>query len=165
VTVLTIYLDNSDYSRITDWLAQRGEEVVGDALRKLLKLKEAGKIQFVYSMALLSELLQYERGGRELTLRKARTVSFLCEGRAFRHHGRLLAAQAAEVARHAGLVRAAKFRVVSPISTNDGWYPNIGSIAQDIRRRGRQAAIAEAVQERGLSLNRTHRRQLAARAR
>lgn len=154
--MLTLYLDNSDYSRFADCISGRGEPVARDVLEQIINYRDAGKIQIPYSIAILSELVRYEDGGRELALRKAQALSFICKGRAFRHHGRLIAAQAAAVAKAARLPGANRVRTALPVSLENGWYPAVGNFSANLK----QNAYSEIIKERSVEfgLNRKARR-------
>ena len=79
-----VYLDSQDFSRLADVSAGRADPDVGALLLQLLGLVDAGRIIVPLSMGHLSELLQYEGGGRDLTLRKATVIEQICRTYAFR---------------------------------------------------------------------------------
>jgi hypothetical protein len=128
---ITVYLDTQDYSRLADAEVGRGR---GDDLRvleELRDLKTNANVRFAYSAMNLSELLQYEGGGRELTLRKARAVQSLAGSNAFIDLGKLLAFQIASTAAKAGLIDG-KMLPDTPVSTENGWFPDIGDFFSEV---------------------------------
>lgn len=139
---LTVYLDTSDYSRFADYVAGRGSPETGMVFNRLLEFKNAGSVQFAYSMSVLCELLQYEGGGRELTLRRAAVVERLCGRHTFRHMARLLAIQVARVASTNGLIKPEELGALVALSTADGWFPAVTGIAT--RPRALRDEIVEA---------------------
>ncbi len=123
---LVVYLDTSDYTRLADCRAGRGHLDLAPVFERLLAFKQVGAVRFAYSMPILSELLQYEGGGRELTLRKAAVIEELCEGTVFRYLTQLLIIQIADVAHRNGLMkRAPADLALSAVSATNGWYPAI----------------------------------------
>lgn len=128
---VNVYLDTQDFSRLADAAAGRGEPDHAVVLQELLRLKASGAADFIYSSVHLSELLQYEGGGRELTLRKARMVKQLAGERALMNPTRLIAWEVARVAAELGLAPPAK-SPSSPIMNGHGWHPGGFDLLFDI---------------------------------
>ncbi len=118
---VTVYLDTQDYSRLDDARAGRPRGADLLILEQLLALKESGAVRFVYSAMNLSELLQYEGGGPELTRRKAGTLTFLAEHAAYIHPSRLVAYQVAEQLVARGDLSEGALHC-GPISNQDEWF-------------------------------------------
>ena len=153
---VTVYLDTQDYSRLDDARAgrPRGSDLL--VLERLLELKASGLVRFVYSAMNISELLRYDGGGRDLTLRKAGTLTFLAEHAAYLHPSRLIAYQMAEQLVVSGGLPNAVLRN-GPISSRDEWFPLIPELIGDLRGRKRQV-VEETID--GMGLNRKERRRL-----
>jgi hypothetical protein len=161
VKPVTVYLDTQDYSRLDDARAGRSTGKDLDTLGALMALKEQGAVRFVYSAMVISELLQYEGGGKDLTRRKAETLTLLTDHRAFIHPSKLVAFQVAERLAARGFVDRGSFPM-SPISDRDRWFPDIEDPFGDVGSL-KQTMLAEQIT--GAARNRAQRRMLKARAR
>lgn len=116
-----IYLDNADYSRFTDVVRGRNDPIVADCLAKLSELVEQDRVLICYSMPLLSEGLQYQDGGADLTRAKAEVVEKLCRSNAFRYVSDILTSELAHVAHQHGVIKQCP--PFSVLSTEGVWYP------------------------------------------
>lgn len=157
-----VYLDSSDYSDFGD--IERGVSTNQKAIRvypQLLELHNAGKARFVYSMPVLSELLQYDAAHEETCLAKARCVELLCGTRAFVSPERLIAGDVAGVAKRLG------WSIVDPegpISEESEWFPRVDGAFENLRREFASRVEAQ-IESYKLSRNRAQRRMIEARAR
>lgn len=128
-----VYLDSQDFSRFADAAADRPREAADVPLLATLEAHaKAGRVQFFYSAMHLSELLQYEGGGRDLTLRKGAAVERLCGTQALIHPGRLVALQAVEAAQAYGLPLERR-PLPAPVSSDNDWHPSLSVTLGDLR--------------------------------
>lgn len=72
---VTVYLDNNDYSYLTD---PRREAEFASLRRELEALAEQGEVQFFYSGTILSEIAPVRECDRGLALRRGTLLSQLC---------------------------------------------------------------------------------------
>src|SRR5687768_8913358 len=101
---VTVYLDTQDYSRFGDVVRGRGPKEIEEVFSRLQELRTRGVAQFVYSMPILSELLQYDANFEETSLAKARAIEELCGGAALLFPGRLIEREAATFAQSVGIL-------------------------------------------------------------
>jgi hypothetical protein len=141
---------------LDDARAGRGRGTDSSVLERLLRLKDAGAARFVYSAMNVSELLRYEGGGRELTLRKAGTLTLLTEHAAYLHASRLVAYQVAEQLVVKGALPQTALRD-GPISDHDEWFPLVSGLIGDLPAR-RKKTIEETIGR--VAANRKQKRML-----
>jgi hypothetical protein len=151
---ILVYLDTQDYSRFGDCLRGNAPEEIGRVFQELMALKNQGIARFVYSMPILSELLQYDPEYEATTLAKAKAVESLCEDYALLWPPRLVETQAASFARSIGLPLSAE--PLGYVSPGNEWFPQISSAFMDLKQRW-QEEIDGAVTAAG-PLNRKQRR-------
>lgn len=154
-TPLVVYLDSQDYSRLDDARAGRGRDKDEDILSQLLEFKSRKIAKFAYSVMNLGEVLQYDGGGRDLTVRKAKTIEILTEGNAFIYSNNLIALQIAEAAISQGIIQ--RKSSTKPLSDANGWYPSLGPVFQSARNF-RENTINSTIGE--FSTNRATRRRV-----
>lgn len=143
-SVPVVYLDTQDYSRFGDVLRGKSDAKTEALFTALETRRQAGNVIFAISMPLLSELLQYDVGFRETTLRKAEAIERLCGSWALAYPSRLIAAQIADAAIQRGVIPARENPAI--LSAERYWYPNIADVFRGMRARMRQtidAKIAE----------------------
>lgn len=155
--VATVYLDTQDYSRLADAEAGRGRGNDFEVLKDLRGLKAEKRVRFVYSAMNLSELLQYDGGGRDLTLRKAAMVESLAGQNAFFDLGKLLALQVAVAITRASLCDGLALPD-EPISPENGWYPEVGDIFSEVDDFRKMRAEMIDKELAGMPLNRKQKR-------
>jgi hypothetical protein len=162
MTTPIVYLDSSDYSHFGD--IERGVSTNQKAISaypQLLALRDAGKARFVYSMPVLSELLQYDAAHEETCMAKARCVERLCGTRAFVSPERIVAADVAGVAKRLG------WTIPDPegaISEESEWFPRVDGAFQNLRDDFASRVDAQ-IASYASSRNRAQRRMIEARAR
>lgn len=150
-----IYLDTQDYSRFGDVLRGKSDGATEALFLALEQRKKAGDAIFAVSMPILGELLQYDAGYRETTIRKAEAVERLCGSWALAFPSRLVATEIADVAKSGGLL--SETQDTSVLSSDRYWYPNIADAFGDIRAQMRSAIDTEIA---NLNLSRKMRRHL-----
>jgi hypothetical protein len=141
---VTVYLDTQDYSRFGDVLRGKSWSDMGQVFHRLKELRRKGIARFVYSMPILSELLQYDPEHEDTTLAKARAVEELCGDSALLWLPRLIETQAASFGRAIGLPLPEKS--MPCIRTRNEWFPRISSELTGIKERiseGFDGAISE----------------------
>lgn len=131
VRPLVVYLDSQDYSRFADAEIGRGREEDLSVFHELIRMKEAGDIKIIYSPMNMSELLQYDNGGRELTLRKAGVVERLASPDAFFDIARIIGYQILGAACRHGRV-GTEWSQSTPISGNNGWFAEPADFLEDL---------------------------------
>lgn len=155
---VTVYLDTQDYSRFGDVLRGKASPDVVNVFEHLTELKRDGVARFVYSMPILSELLQYSPEHEETTLAKARAIEELCGDNALLWPPRLVEGQAAACARSIGLPLA---QVTLPcIRSAHEWFPRIAGELSDLKER--MVAELDSAAAKFGPLNRAQRRGLKA---
>jgi hypothetical protein len=127
----TVYLDTQDYSKFGDVLRGDDRNGLDQTFGDLCQLAEQGRATFVYSMPILSELLQYDAAHEDTTRAKAEVVERLCRGHAIAYPPRILAYEAASFAHSHGILRT--FPAVSLISDDNFWFPDIGDVLESFR--------------------------------
>lgn len=128
-----LYLDTQDFSRFADCLGGRGESDAETALEFLLPLIDSGKVVVPYSMAHISELLQYEGGGSELTYRKASAIERISGSYTFRMFNDLIYTDLIDLAKDMRLLRSLPPRPAGfPLDANGHWHPELGDIIGDL---------------------------------
>jgi hypothetical protein len=155
-----IYLDTQDWSRFGDVIRGRADTATGRLFEQFQRIEDRGEATFVYSLPILSELLQWDPAYPETTMAKAEAVERLCGENAFVWPARLVAIEAAGAASRLGLAPPPN---VLPVSSTSEWFPSMAGSLSDIRNTFEEQldqAIARAGQ-----LNRATPRKLRARAR
>jgi hypothetical protein len=139
-----VYLDTQDFSRFADCLNGRGTPGAQTVLDVLLPEIDAGRVICPVSMAHLSELLQYDGGGRDLTLRKAEAVERLSGPYAFRNMNDMLAADLIDFAEKKGFLRQPPMRPrYFPLDEDGQWHPSVGRVLNDLKgEMERQLAVS-----------------------
>lgn len=135
---LIVYLDTQDLSRFGDVLRGKGDAQHERLFSDLKARKLAGDVVFPLTMPLMSELLQYDAGHRETTLRKAEAVEQLCGVHAMPSTTRLAAMEVARSAHQSGLIVSAP-RVEIP-SDDRLWFPSLTDTLHDLRASMHAAA-------------------------
>ncbi len=102
---IILYLDTQDYSRFADCFAGRGSTHAEEVLEALLPMIQSGQVVCPISMVHVSELLQYEDGGHQLTYRKAETIEKLCWPNAFADFNSLIEREIIEFAYHQKVIK------------------------------------------------------------
>ncbi|HEX8124704.1 MAG TPA: hypothetical protein VF548_03905 [Allosphingosinicella sp.] len=136
-----VYLDTQDYSRFGDVLRGKSDNEHERIFQRLLELKAAGAVTFVYSMPILGELLQFDENFAETTEYKARAVEQLCGEHALVYPGRLVALEAAEM-----LHREAPDRpepLVTAYNNRNYWYPNVSDVFEGLKIRMQSQLMGE----------------------
>ena len=147
-----IYLDTQDFSRFADCLSNRGTKDAGLALEALLPEIDAGRVIAPISMAHISELFQYEDGGRDLVLRKAQAIERLSWPYAFRDMNDMIVADFVDFAVSTGCLRQRPPRPASfPVDEEGQWHPSVGSILDDVQAQMDRRLNAALKEEHGLS--------------
>ena len=128
-----VYLDAQDFSRFGRVVEGIDRSDAARIFEQLLAHAERGSVSFAYSMSTLSELLQFHPDYEQTSLAKARAVELLCRGNAMANIARLVAYEVASFALEKGLI--ATLADWSAQSTNDYWFPNLGNIFLDFRKK------------------------------
>jgi hypothetical protein len=136
-----VYLDSQDFSRFGDVLRGKSDDATEKLFLDLETRAKAGSAIFSVSMPHYSELLQYDAGHRETTIKKAEAVERLCGTWALAYPSRLIASEIGEVCRRHGLSPQSEFSSV--LSAERYWYPNVASAFDDIRTMIRGAVDVE----------------------
>ncbi|MGZ8298290.1 MAG: hypothetical protein ACXWUO_12550 [Allosphingosinicella sp.] len=136
-----VYLDTQDYSRFGDVLRGKGDATHEHLYRELLNRRDAGDVLFVYSMAILGELLQFNEEHAETTECKARAIEQICTGNVLIYPGRLVAL---EVAR-ALYPETADCSEPSAIafSNSNYWYPNVADVFDGLKAQMQRQLMDE----------------------
>lgn len=131
---IILYLDTQDFSRFADCLNGRGTSEAKAVLDGLLPEIDAGRVIAPVSMAHISELLQYEGGGRDLTLRKAEAIERLSGRYAFRDFNDMVAADLIDFAVREGYLRQPPPRPRHfPLDDEGQWHAPAGRVLDDFR--------------------------------
>jgi hypothetical protein len=120
---ITVYLDTQDYSRFGKVIDGKGPPEDEELFTCLRELRAKGVARFVYSVTILSELLQYEAEYERETLAKARAVEELCDGSTLIWLPRLIESQANAFGRSIGL--DIPDAAPEPIRSGNEWFPRI----------------------------------------
>lgn len=167
---ITVYLDTQDFSKLADAASGRGPTALADLLQRLLALKAQGVARFIYSAVHLSELLQYDGGGRDLTLRKAQMVKRLAGAQALYGPDRLMAWELCRAAQAAGLASLPQLPATS-VTDDNGWHSHtrnllddIGSFA-DLREDTLNRELSALAAQQGVAINRKLQRKARSEAR
>jgi hypothetical protein len=152
-----VYLDTQDYSRFGDVLRGKSDASTELIFNKIEKIRISGDAIFVFSMPLMSELLQYDEDYRDTTLKKAEAVERLCGSWALPYPTRLIAAELAIAAQRLGLLEIPSR--ITILSDKRNWYPRIPDIFE-----GLQVDISKNIEtEIGMISGRANRRRAAKR--
>jgi hypothetical protein len=153
---VTVYLDSQDYSRFGDVIRGKSSADAEQAFENLKALKSSGAARFVYSMPILSELLQYHPDHEETSFAKAKAIEELCGDSALMWPPRLIEGEAAALASQIGLLPEGP--KLECVRANNEWFPRITGELTNLRESLRNQFDA-AVASFG-SLNRAQRRML-----
>lgn len=140
----TVYLDTQDFSRFGGVIRGKSDPEAAEIFERLRSHAVGGSARFVYSMATLSELLQFHPEYEETSLAKARAIELLCRGHAMANFSRLVAGEVASFAYERGLMCA--FKPAEFLCSEDYWFPSIGNAFDTFRprfERARQDALEE----------------------
>lgn len=131
-----IYLDTQDFSRFADCLNGRGTPEATDVLDKLLPEIDAGRVVCPISMAHLSELLQYQDGGRDLTIRKAEAIERLAGPYAFRDFNDMISAELIDFAVLKRCIRHPHPKHPDfPLDREGQWHPSVERTLDNIKSK------------------------------
>lgn len=126
----TIYLDTQDYSRFANVLLGGADSDTKQIFDLLLARVETGEIRPVYSMVILSELLQYHPDYEAETFARAEAIELLCRGWCCINPSRLMAREAAILLSSMGLER-----LPTVIQSDNNWTPNLATVFDDFIER------------------------------
>lgn len=148
---VVIYLDTQDFSLFDECLNGRGKPEVTDVLDKLLPEIDAGRVACPISMAHLSELLQYQGGGRDLTLRKAESIERLAGSYAFRDINDMISAELIDLAVSNKCLRHPPLRQPHfPLDNEGQWHPSVEKMLDTIKGQMERGLNAELKEQRGV---------------
>lgn len=127
-----IYLDTADFSRFSDVISGRSDPIAESVLEFLIPLVDSEKIRVCYTSSHLSELLKYNDGGRDLTLRKAATIERLCGRNALCSLNDIFLKEMHDLAVKERLTRENKKFSIEVYSPVGKWYPSSHSAISDL---------------------------------
>lgn len=130
-----VYLDTQDYSRFGDVLRGKADSKTEALFIALCQMRRDGKAIFAASMPILAELLQYDFGYRETTIKKAEAVEMLCGPWAMAYPSAIVADEIAQFAERRGIT------VERPSLLNDErrWFPDIDNVFANLREQMKAA--------------------------
>lgn len=83
----------------------------------------------------ISELIQYQGGGRELALRKAASIERICGSWAFRYIGDIVEAEGLTFAASKGIYKLSSLKQNDfPVNAEGFWHPDLGPLFKDIEK-------------------------------
>ena len=139
---ITVYLDSQDYSRMSD-VRTRTPEL--DQVRDVLQRHATtGKVKFVFSAAIISEMTPLDAQHASIASRKADLLFDLCGPHTLISLERLFDAEVAHLLK---LDRPP----VNAISDDATWFPNIPPDLISTRWLDTKKVLAETLKERGSS--------------
>jgi len=122
-----VYLDSQDFSKFTDSENGRGSPEVTSVLNRLLQEVDAGRVIVPISMPHISELIQYEGGGRDLAFQKAATIERISKKWACRYVTDMLEAELIDFAASKNILRSPpQSSTRFPLDPDGKWHPTIG---------------------------------------
>ena len=144
-----VYLDTADFSRFADVLVGRTDPKASAVWSYLLPLVDAGTIRIPVSMPLISEALQYQGGGRELTLRKAAAMERLCGQHAFRYFGDVVENEFIDLAYQWKLLKhKPRAEAAMPLSDEYQWYPSLDNTVYSMSESIKEQIAIKAKQQK-----------------
>lgn len=132
-----VYLDTQDFSRFGDVVRGESSSALVEIFEDLKALRHAGMATFVVSMPLLSELLQYDYGRRDIVVAKAKAVEELCGSASVVFPAILMSMETAQAAVEMGLGH--RRRPIEKTNFDRQWYPDISGEISDYRNQITQA--------------------------
>ncbi|MFL6726126.1 MAG: hypothetical protein ACJ8FS_06395 [Sphingomicrobium sp.] len=153
---VTVYLDTQDYSRFGDVIRGQSSDEFERVFEQLKSLRDRGRARFVYSAAVVSELLQYDSEYEDTCIAKAKAIEQLCAGQVVLFPSRLVERQAADFAATQGILS------IAPswewVRNGNEWFPRVSSELESFKDNLRQR-MDDTIQQFG-SLPRSVRRRL-----
>jgi hypothetical protein len=154
---LTVYLDTSDYSRFGDVVRGCSDADTGRLYHTLLEYRCNGSVNFVYSLPILSELLQYDSRYPTTTESKALAVEALCGQNAFFWPIRAIAFDVSVYLTEQPAI------IHRPISFDSEWHPALSDEIGDLKKTLEEQLASELASR--TFLNRGQRRAAEAKIR
>lgn len=124
-----VYLDTQDFSRFGEVIRGRADQSAKELFECLIAKSATGEARFVYSMVVLSELLQYHPDYESTTLARAEAVDLLCRGWCCVNPSGLMAREAA------WMLRRESIQLPSVIRSKNDWTPNLSNVFEDFEQQ------------------------------
>jgi hypothetical protein len=148
-TPITVYLDSSDYSTLSD--PRRRTDSLDQVRSGLQELAKSGLVHFAFSGAHLSEMAPLDAKFAPAATARADLLIELCGRNAFISFDRLVALEVAHLANP-------EMPPIQTLSTDAIWYPELEDLISPVEWANFEREIDQKIKEHGL--NRRQRRTL-----